>query len=106
MVTNIYNYLIEYPILFSREKKMRNYKSLEAHHNYLKEGWVETINHLKTASDNFVFKTRVKPSQRDRRTISDTARQKNHIRHSETEEPHQTCAALTKYATVAGHFTL
>ena len=70
MVTYIYNYLIEYPILFSREK-MRNYKSLEAHHSYLKEGWVETINHVKTASDNFVFKARVKPSQRDRRTTSD-----------------------------------
>jgi hypothetical protein len=33
-LTYICNYLIEYPILFSREK-MRNYKSLEAHHNYL-----------------------------------------------------------------------
>jgi hypothetical protein len=44
---------------------------VEAHHNYLKEAWVETINHVKTASDKFVFKARVKPSQRDRRTTSD-----------------------------------
>ena len=37
---------------------MRNYKSLETHHDFYKG--VETINHVKTASDNFVFKSKRK----------------------------------------------
>ena len=58
---------------------MRNYKSLETHHDFYKG--VETINHVKTASDNFVFKSKRKVRV--------------------TEEPHQPWDALSPFTCTA-----
>ena len=58
---------------------MRNYKSLETHHDFYKG--VESINHVKTASDNFVFKSKRKVRV--------------------TEEPHQPWDALSPFTCTA-----
>ena len=54
---DIYNYLIEFPRMFSREK-MKNYKSLEAH-SYFKDGWVETLYHIVSKNSNIILKCKV-----------------------------------------------
>ena len=83
---DIYTYLIDNPKLFSHEK-MKNYKSLEAH-AYFKDGWVQTIFHVKSDAGHYIMKCKVIPSQRV------------------TEEPHQPWVVISKDGSVVtGHCT-
>jgi len=47
---------------FSKEK-MKNYRSLEAY-NFFRSGWVQDILHFITFTGNFMFRAKVRRSQR------------------------------------------
>ncbi|XP_077868344.1 uncharacterized protein LOC100366870 [Saccoglossus kowalevskii] len=57
---DVYHYLIKFPRVYS-SAAMENFKSLEAY-KFFVSGWVQTIYHLQTTSDNLIFKADVKPS--------------------------------------------